>query len=129
MRSPIPVPTRRQALEQVKRDPTYRGICHECGCTEPNPCITGGEPCGWANHEQTLCDAPACIAASFQKLLNAATAEAKQNLCNAKAIVGQKLFEQIQRLDQDEVTVESMSIDIEGVVFRFSDGFKIGWKR
>jgi hypothetical protein len=56
----IPVPTRRQALEQVKRAPQASGgICAVCGCTEFNACINdqNGQACSWANPEQTLCTA------------------------------------------------------------------------
>lgn len=27
--------------------------CRECGCTDPNPCVEDGMPCGWA--EADLC--------------------------------------------------------------------------
>lgn len=130
MRIPIPVPTRRQALEQARRDPNYPGICHECGCTEYNPCITRGEPCGWANKRQTLCTAPACLDAALRKLVTALASEAKQNLENAGAIVGSKLFEFLQSLDGDNPPqCTSVTVDSEGVIFRFDDGFKVGWKR
>lgn len=63
-RSAIPIPTRRQALEQVRRSPGFMGICAECGCTEHNACLIRGiemRPCSWANPEQTLCTNPDCI--------------------------------------------------------------------
>lgn len=61
----IPIPTRRQALEQVKRSPGFKGICRICGCTERNACTGQGllrdETCGWANKEQTLCSNFDCV--------------------------------------------------------------------
>jgi hypothetical protein len=63
--SPIPIPTRRQALEQVRRCPGFKGICRMCGCTERNACtdqgMMGDETCGWANKEQTLCTNYDCL--------------------------------------------------------------------
>lgn len=58
-------PTRKQALEQVRRDPKTRGVCHQCGCTEYNACtgegFFGDETCSWFNKEKTLCSKFACI--------------------------------------------------------------------
>lgn len=60
----IPIPTRRQALEQARRQPGFKGICAQCGCTELNACTGQGfledETCSWANKEQTLCTNPEC---------------------------------------------------------------------
>lgn len=65
MMSAIPVPTRRQALEQARRSPGFRGICAQCGCTEHNACMLetfdGLEPCWWANAEETLCSNRDCL--------------------------------------------------------------------
>lgn len=35
------------------------GVCSECGCTEERPCVDliTGEPCYWADEEQTICSA------------------------------------------------------------------------
>lgn len=63
--SAIPIPTRRQALEQARRSPGFKGICRHCGCTENNACILddfiGTTTCGWYNREQTCCKNPKCI--------------------------------------------------------------------
>lgn len=68
MRGPaaIPIPTRRQALEQARRSPGFKGICRHCGCTEHNACVIEdilGDPigCSWYNPEQTCCTNPECI--------------------------------------------------------------------
>lgn len=65
MRSAIPIPTRRQALEQARRSPGFKGICAQCGCTENNACtgqgFLGDETCSWANKQQTLCTNPDCL--------------------------------------------------------------------
>ena len=70
--SAVPIPTRRQALEQVKRNGgSFPGICSECGCTENNACMIEGlvdeEPCWWANRERTLCSNPKCVTAAREK--------------------------------------------------------------
>lgn len=58
----IPPPTRRQALEQVRRSPGFPGICRICGCTENNACVNMfDEPCGWADRSRTLCNTLECL--------------------------------------------------------------------
>lgn len=55
---------KREALALAHRNPGFRGICAECGCTEMNACTGLGfledETCSWANEEQTLCTNPDC---------------------------------------------------------------------
>lgn len=42
--------------------------CRICGCTEDRACVTGGRPCGWADHTKTLCDNPACLAEARREI-------------------------------------------------------------
>lgn len=52
------------------------GRCRICGCTEDRACNRMADdpqpgwhqPCGWADHTQTLCDNPACLAAARSEL-------------------------------------------------------------
>lgn len=69
MREPgciVPIPNRRQALNQVARVLSQtgkypRGICRFCGCTDDNACISKeSAPCSWLDQEQTVCTAPYC---------------------------------------------------------------------
>jgi len=45
--------------------------CRGCGCTNETPCLTGGEPCSWA--EKDLCSA--CAANPERRLLPPGDAE------------------------------------------------------
>jgi hypothetical protein len=139
--SAVPVPSRRAALEQVKRSPGFPGICEECGCTERNACTApGGWKCGWANEGRTLCTNPACLqshrakvkaarpAIAIDPLLTAIAEEAQFNHENAAEIVAPRIAQFLLDLGDGAVECESVSQDIEGVVFRFSDGFKVGWR-
>jgi len=62
--SAVPVPTRRQALEQAKRSPGFRGICRFCGCTDNNACVDDfDQPCSWFDDRETVCTTLTCVAA------------------------------------------------------------------
>jgi hypothetical protein len=65
---------KREALILAQREPGFRGICAECGCTEMNACtgqgILGDETCSWANQEQTLCSNPECLKKNKERQAN-----------------------------------------------------------
>jgi hypothetical protein len=43
-------------MSVVWEDPTDRGVCLRCGCTEDNACIDiDGEPCKWFDRNRNLC--------------------------------------------------------------------------
>lgn len=65
MREPgsiVPIPTPRQALEQVRRVHAETGkypsgICRFCGCVDERACPGG---CAWIDDEHTVCSSLAC---------------------------------------------------------------------
>jgi ParB/RepB/Spo0J family partition protein len=43
-----------KAVDEAPTKPTA-GTCSKCGCTDTTPCMLEGEPCAWANVDQTIC--------------------------------------------------------------------------
>lgn len=53
------------------------GFCSACGCSESVACTHNGEPCSWANAEQTLCSRCSEILGDFRKQAAQAVREAR----------------------------------------------------
>jgi ParB/RepB/Spo0J family partition protein len=44
-----------KAAAKTVKAKAERGVCRECGCTDPEPCATDHGPCCWVDTTETLC--------------------------------------------------------------------------